>query len=51
MREKMIEQKLFKAVRDSGGQALKLVSPSMAGVPAALPDPAADEAGLQGICH
>ena len=33
MREKTVEQKLFKAVRQSGGLALKFVSPGMAGVP------------------
>ena len=33
MREKTVERKLVKAVRDSGGLALKFVSPGMAGVP------------------
>ena len=33
MREKTVEQKLVKAVRDSGGLPLKFVSPGMAGVP------------------
>jgi len=33
MREKQIEQKLFKAVRGMGGLALKFVSPGMSGVP------------------
>ncbi len=33
MREKDIERKLVKAVRASGGLALKFVSPGMAGVP------------------
>ncbi len=33
MREKIIEQKLFHAVRRQGGIALKLVSPSYAGLP------------------
>jgi hypothetical protein len=33
MREKAIEQKLVKAVRDSGGLALKLVCPGFNGVP------------------
>ena len=33
MREKSVERKLVKAVRDSGGLALKFVSPGMAGVP------------------
>ena len=33
MREKTVEQKLVKAVRDYGGLALKFVSPGMAGVP------------------
>lgn len=33
MREKDIERKLVKAVRQSGGLALKFVSPGMAGVP------------------
>ena len=33
MREKMIEQKLCAAVRKSGGIAMKLVSPGLAGVP------------------
>ena len=33
MREKVIERKLIRAVRDSGGLALKFVSPGMAGVP------------------
>ena len=33
MREKLIEQKLVKAVRDSGGLALKLVCPGFNGVP------------------
>lgn len=31
--EKDLERKLVKAVRDSGGLALKFVSPGMAGVP------------------
>ncbi len=33
MREKVIEQKLFQAVRRAGGLALKLVSPGFNGVP------------------
>ena len=33
MREKSVEHKLVRAVRDSGGLALKFVSPGMAGVP------------------
>ena len=33
MREKVIEQKLFQAVRRSGGLALKLVCPGFNGVP------------------
>ena len=33
MREKSVERRLVKAVRDSGGLALKFVSPGMAGVP------------------
>ena len=33
MREKAIEQRLIKAVRQSGGLALKLVSPGFNGVP------------------
>lgn len=33
MREKQIEQALFHAVREQGGIALKLVSPSYAGLP------------------
>ena len=33
MREKRIEQALFHAVRQQGGIALKLVSPSYAGLP------------------
>ncbi len=33
MREKSIERRLVRAVRDSGGLALKFVSPGMAGVP------------------
>ena len=33
MREKRIEQQLFRAVRERGGIALKLVSPSYAGLP------------------
>ena len=33
MREKELERKLIKAVRQSGGLALKFVSPGMAGVP------------------
>lgn len=33
MREKVIEQALFRAVRRSGGLALKLVSPGFNGVP------------------
>ena len=33
MREKAIEQKLCTAVKKSGGIAMKLVSPGMAGVP------------------
>ena len=33
MREKVIEQKLVKAVRESGGLALKLVCPGFNGVP------------------
>lgn len=33
MKEKVVERKLVKAVRDSGGLALKFVSPGMAGVP------------------
>ena len=33
MREKTIEQKLIRAVRQSGGLALKLVSPGFNGVP------------------
>ena len=33
MREKNIEQKLIRAVRQSGGLALKFVSPGLAGVP------------------
>ena len=33
MREKVIEQRLIKAVRRSGGLALKFVSPNLNGVP------------------
>ena len=33
MREKYVEQRLFKAVRQSGGLALKLISPGFNGVP------------------
>ena len=33
MKEKVIEQKLFRAVRRCGGLALKLVSPGFNGVP------------------
>lgn len=33
MREKRIEQQLFRAVRERGGIALKLASPSYAGLP------------------
>ena len=33
MKEKVVERKLVKAVRDSGGLALKFVSPGLAGVP------------------
>ena len=33
MREKYVEQKLIQAVRQSGGLALKLVSPGFNGVP------------------
>ena len=33
MREKQIEQKLIKAVKSSGGLALKLVSPGFDGIP------------------
>ena len=33
MREKDVERRLVKAVRDAGGLALKFVSPGMAGVP------------------
>ena len=33
MREKTIEQKLIKAVRQSGGLALKFLSPNFNGVP------------------
>lgn len=33
MRERYLEQKLIKAVRRSGGMALKLVSPGLNGVP------------------
>ena len=33
MREKELERKLIKAVRQSGGLALKFVSPGVAGVP------------------
>lgn len=33
MREKVIEQRLIKAVRQSGGLALKLISPGFNGVP------------------
>ena len=33
MKEKELERKLVKAVRDSGGLAVKLVSPGLAGVP------------------
>ena len=33
MREKCVEQRLFHAVRKQGGIALKLVSPSYAGLP------------------
>ena len=33
MREKHIEQKLVKKVKDKGGLALKLVSPSLDGLP------------------
>ena len=33
MREKHIEQKLIKKVKDKGGLALKLVSPSLDGLP------------------
>ena len=33
MREKLIEQKLIKAVKDIGGIALKIVSPGFDGMP------------------
>ena len=33
MREKVVEQRLIKAVRQSGGLALKLISPGFNGVP------------------
>lgn len=33
MREKYVEQRLIKAVRQSGGLALKLISPGFNGVP------------------
>ena len=33
MKEKVVEQKLVKAVRDSGGLALKLICPGFNGVP------------------
>ena len=33
MKEKVVERKLVKAVRDSGGLGLKFVSPGLAGVP------------------
>ena len=33
MREKEVERKLVRAVRDAGGLALKFVSPGLAGVP------------------
>ncbi len=33
MRERDVERKLVRAVRESGGLALKFVSPGMAGVP------------------
>ena len=33
MREKIVEQRLIKAVRQSGGLALKLISPGFNGVP------------------
>ena len=33
MLEKVLERKLVRAVRNSGGLALKFVSPGMAGVP------------------
>ncbi len=33
MREKDLERKLVKAVRDSGGLALKFISPNLNGVP------------------
>ena len=33
MREKTVEQRLMKAVRQSGGLALKFISPNMNGVP------------------
>ena len=33
MREKVVEMKLIKAVRQSGGLALKFVSPNLNGVP------------------
>jgi len=33
MRERVIEKKLIRAVRQSGGLALKFVSPGVAGVP------------------
>ncbi len=33
MREKVIEQKLIKAVKAAGGMALKFISPGMDGVP------------------
>ena len=33
MRERDVERKLVRAVRDAGGLALKFVSPGMAGVP------------------
>ncbi|MBI6873402.1 VRR-NUC domain-containing protein [Clostridium aciditolerans] len=33
MREKLIEQKLIKAVKDIGGIALKIVSPGFDGIP------------------
>ena len=33
MREKTIEQKLVRMVRDQGGMALKFISPGMNGVP------------------
>ena len=63
MREKDLENKLAKAFRDSGGLALKFVSPGMeecrtgsccsrgeTKAPAGAPDGAAEETGVHSIC-